>query len=207
MTKEEYIEYLERRKEDFKRMYPCTLSVKEKIDIVENILDAIKRVKTGIGKIYICHELQSMSTKYNLSSTNIGIDDNTSFIILTKKEDFWCSLDEEEDNDIPLSEEDTLKKVLEEIPSAGYFEETFYSLPFPGSSSDILKNDFYELYEDSSSLLTIALMLPELMDYMPLTLSEDVSYFDTTEERIQALENILQDLKHKSNRAVKLHHW
>lgn len=197
MTKEEYIEYLERRKEDFKRMYPCTLSVKEKIDIVENILDAIKRVKTGIGKIYICHELQSMSTKYNLSSTNIGIDDNTSFIILTKKEDFWCSLDEE----------DTLKKVLEEIPSAGYFEETFYSLPFPGSSSDILKNDFYELYEDSSSLLTIALMLPELMDYMPLTLSEDVSYFDTTEERIQALENILQDLKHKSNRAVKLHHW
>lgn len=198
MTKEEYIEYLERRKEDFKRMYPCTLSVKEKIDIVENILDAIKRVKTGIGKIYICHELQSMSTKYNLSSTNIGIDDNTSFIILTKKEDFWCSLDEEED---------TLKKVLEEIPSAGYFEETFYSLPFPGSSSDILKNDFYELYEDSSSLLTIALMLPELMDYMPLTLSEDVSYFDTTEERIQALENILQDLKHKSNRAVKLHHW
>lgn len=193
MTKEEYIEYLERRKEDFKRMYPCTLSVKEKIDIVENILDAIKRVKTGIGKIYICHELQSMSTKYNLSSTNIGIDDNTSFVILSKKEDFWYLLDEG-DNDIPLSEEDALKKVLEEIPSAGYFEETFYSLPF-GSSSDILKNDFYELYEDSSSLLTIALMLPELMDYMPLTLSEDVSYFDSTEERIQALKNILQDLK------------
>jgi hypothetical protein len=38
-------------------------------------------------------------------------------------------------------------------------------------------------------------MLPELIDYMPLTLYEDVSYFDSTEERIQALENILQDLK------------
>ena len=38
-------------------------------------------------------------------------------------------------------------------------------------------------------------MLPELMDYMPLTLCEDVSYFDSTEERIQALKNILQDLK------------
>lgn len=192
MTKEEYIEYLERRKEDFKRMYPCTLSVEEKIDIVESILDAIKRVKTGIGKIYICHELQDMSTKYNLSSTNIGIDDNFSFMILAKKEDFWCSLDE---NDIPLSEEDTLEKVLEEIPSAEYLEKTFYSLPPFGSSSDILENNFYELYEDSSSLSIIALMLPELMDYMPLTLCEDVSYFDTTEERIQALENILQDLK------------
>lgn len=194
MTKEEYVEYLERRKEDFKRMYPCILSIKEKIDIVENILDAIKRVKTGIGKIYICHELQSMSTKYNLSSTNIGVDDNFSFIILTKKEDFWYLLDEG-DNDIPLSEEDALEEVLEEIPSAGYLEEILYSLPSFGSSSDILEDDFYELYEDSSSLSIIALMLPELMDYMPLTLSEDVSYFDTTEERIQALENILQDLK------------
>ena len=194
MTKEEYIEYLERRKEDFKRMYPCILSIKEKIDIVESILDTAKTIKRGIGRVYICHELQDMSTKYNLSSTNIGIDDSVSFVILCKKEDFWYLLDEG-DNDIPLSEEDALKKVLEEIPSAGYFEETFYSLPFSGSSSDILKNDFYELYEDSSSLLTIALMLPELMDYMPLTLSEDVSYFDTTEERIQALENILQDLK------------
>lgn len=194
MTKEEYVEYLERRKEDFKRMYPCILSIKEKIDIVENILDAIKRVKTGIGKIYICHELQSMSTKYNLSSTNIGVDDNFSFIILTKKEDFWYLLDEG-DNDIPLSEEDALEEVLEEIPSAGYLEEILYSLPFFGSSSDILEDDFYELYEDSSSLSIIALMLPELMDYMPLTLCEDVSYFDSTEERIQALENILQDLK------------
>lgn len=129
MTKEEYVEYLERRKEDFKRMYPCILSIKEKIDIVENILDAIKRVKTGIGKIYICHELQSMSTKYNLSSTNIGVDDNFSFIILTKKEDFWYLLDEG-DNDIPLSEEDALEEVLEEIPSAGYLEEILYSLPF-----------------------------------------------------------------------------
>lgn len=194
MTKEEYIEYLERRKEDFKRMYPCILSIKEKIDIVENILDAIKRVKTGIGKIYICHELQSMSTKYNLSSTNIGVDDNFSFIILTKKEDFWYLLDEG-DNDIPLSEEDALEEVLEEIPSAGYLEEILYSLPSFGSSSDILEDDFYELYEDSSSLSIIALMLPELMDYMPLTLCEDVSYFDSTEERIQALKNILQDLK------------
>lgn len=194
MTKEEYVEYLERRKEDFKRMYPCILPIKEKIDIVENILDAIKRVKTGIGKIYICHELQSMSTKYNLSSTNIGVDDNFSFIILTKKEDFWYLLDEG-DNDIPLSEEDALEEVLEEIPSAGYLEEILYSLPFFGSSSDILEDDFYELYEDSSSLSIIALMLPELMDYMPLTLCEDVSYFDSTEERIQALENILQDLK------------
>jgi hypothetical protein len=194
MTKEEYVEYLERRKEDFKRMYPCILSIKEKIDIVENILDAIKRVKTGIGKIYICHELQSMSTKYNLSSTNIGVDDNFSFIILTKKEDFWYLLDEG-DNDIPLSEEDALEEVLEEIPSAGYLEEILYSLPSFGSSSDILEDDFYELYEDSSSLSIIALMLPELMDYMPLTLCEDVSYFDSTEERIQALENILQDLK------------
>jgi len=194
MTKEEYVEYLERRKEDFKRMYPCILSIKEKIDIVENILDAIKRVKTGIGKIYICHELQSMSTKYNLSSTNIGVDDNFSFIILTKKEDFWYLLDEG-DNDIPLSEEDALEEVLEEIPSAGYLEEILYSLPSFGSSSDILEDDFYELYEDSSSLSIIALMLSELMDYMPLTLCEDVSYFDSTEERIQALENILQDLK------------
>lgn len=194
MTKEEYVEYLERRKEDFKRMYPCILSIKEKIDIVENILDAIKRVKTGIGKIYICHELQSMSTKYNLSSTNIGVDDNFSFIILTKKEDFWYLLDEG-DNDIPLSEEDALEEVLEEIPSAGYLEEILYSLPSFGSSSDILEDDFYELYEDSSSLSIIALMLPELMDYMPLTLCEDVSYFDSTEERIQALKNILQDLK------------
>lgn len=194
MTKEEYVEYLERRKEDFKRMYPCILSIKEKIDIVENILDAIKRVKTGIGKIYICHELQSMSTKYNLSSTNIGVDDNFSFIILTKKEDFWYLLDEG-DNDIPLSEEDALEEVLEEIPSAGYLEEILYSLPSFGSSSDILEDDFYELYEDSSSLSIIALMLPELIDYMPLTLYEDVSYFDSTEERIQALENILQDLK------------
>lgn len=194
MTKEEYVEYLERRKEDFKRMYPCILSIKEKIDIVENILDAIKRVKTGIGKIYICHELQSMSTKYNLSSTNIGVDDNFSFIILTKKEDFWYLLDEG-DNDISLSEEDALEEVLEEIPSAGYLEEILYSLPSFGSSSDILEDDFYELYEDSSSLSIIALMLPELMDYMPLTLCEDVSYFDSTEERIQALENILQDLK------------
>lgn len=42
MTKEEYIEYLERRKEDFKRMYPCILSIKEKIDIVESILDTAK---------------------------------------------------------------------------------------------------------------------------------------------------------------------
>lgn len=194
MTKEEYVEYLERRKEDFKRMYPCILSIKEKIDIVENILDAIKRVKTGIGRIYICHELQSMSTKYNLSSTNIGVDDNFSFIILTKKGDFWYLLDEG-DNDIPLSEEDALEEVLEEIPSAGYLEEILYSLPSFGSSSDILEDDFYELYEDSSSLSIIALMLPELMDYMPLTLCEDVSYFDSTEERIQALENILQDLK------------
>lgn len=173
MTKEEYIEYLERRKEDFKRMYPCILSIKEKIDIVESILDAIKRVKTGIGKIYICHELQSMSTKYNLSSTNIGIGDNISFTILSKKEDFWYLLDEG-DNDIPLSEEYTLKKVLEDIPSAEYLEDTSYFLPPFGSSSDILKNDFYELYEDSSSLSIIALMLPELMDYMPLTLCEDV---------------------------------
>lgn len=194
MTKEEYIEYLERRKEDFKRMYPCTLSVKEKIDIVENILDTAKVIKRGIGKVYICHELENMSIEYNLSSTNIGIDDNFSFMILAKKEDFWCSLDEG-DNDIPLSEEDTLEKVLEEIPSAEYLEKTFYSLPPFGSSSDILENNFYELYEDSSSLSIIALMLPELMDYMPLTLCEDVSYFDTTEERIQALENILQDLK------------
>lgn len=193
MTKEEYIEYLERRKEDFKRMYPCTLSVKEKIDIVENILDAIKRVKTGIGKIYICHELQSMSTKYNLSSTNIGIDDNISFTILSRKEDFWYLLDEG-DNDIPLSEENVLEKVLEKIPNVKYLENTFLSYYFD-ESSDILGNDFYELYEDSSSLSIIALMLPELMDYMPLTLCEDVSYFDTTEERIQALENILQDLK------------
>lgn len=194
MTKEEYIEYLERRKEDFKRMYPCILSIKEKIDIVESILDTAKTIKRGIGRVYICHKLQDMSTEYNLSSVNIGLDDNVLFTILAKKEDFWYLLDEG-DNDIPLSEEDALKKVLEEIPSAGYFEETFYSLPFSGSSSDILKNDFYELYEDSSSLSIIALMLPELMDYMPLTLSEDVSYFDTTEERIQALENILQDLK------------
>ena len=194
MTKEEYVEYLERRKEDFKRMYPCILSIKEKIDIVENILDALKRIKIGIGKIYICRELQSMSTKYNLSSTNIGVDDNFSFIILTKKEDFWYLLDEG-DNDIPLSEEDALEEVSEEIPSAGYLEEILYSLPSFGSSSDILEDDFYELYEDSSSLSIIALMLPELMDYMPLTLCEDVSYFDSTEERIQALENILQDLK------------
>lgn len=135
-----------------------------------------------------------MSTKYNLSSTNIGVDDNFSFIILTKKEDFWYLLDEG-DNDIPLSEEDALEEVLEEIPSAGYLEEILYSLPSFGSSSDILEDDFYELYEDSSSLSIIALMLPELMDYMPLTLCEDVSYFDSTEERIQALENILQDLK------------
>lgn len=196
MTKEEYLEYLEyleRRKEDFKRMYPCILSVKEKIDIVENILDAIKRVKTGIGKIYTCHELQNMSTKYNLSSTNIGIDDNISFTILSRKEDFWYLLDEG-DNDIPLSEENVLEKVLEKIPNVKYLENTFLSYYFD-ESSDILGNDFYELYEDSSSLSIIALMLPELMDYMPLTLCEDVSYFDTTEERIQALENILQDLK------------
>lgn len=196
MTKEEYIEYLERRKEDFKRMYPCILSIKEKIDIVENILDAIKRVKTGtgIGKIYICHELQSMSTKYNLSSTNIGVDDNFSFIILTKKEDFWYLLDEG-DNDTPLSEEDVLERILEKIPSAEYLEDASYYQPSFHSSYDILEDDFYELYEDSSSLSIIALMLPELMDYMPLTLCEDVSYFDSTEERIQALENILQDLK------------
>ena len=139
MTKEEYIEYLERRKEDFKRMYPCTLSVKEKIDIVENILDAIKRVKTGIGKIYICHELQSMSTKYNLSSTNIGIDDNISFTILSRKEDFWYLLDEG-DNNIPLSEENVLEKVLEKIPNVKYLENTFLSYYFDESSDIMVKN-------------------------------------------------------------------
>jgi hypothetical protein len=194
MTKEEYIEYLERRKEDFKRMYPCILSIKEKIDIIENILDAIKITKRGIGRVYICHELQNMSTKYNLSSVNIGLDDNVLFTILAKKEDFWYLLDEG-DNDTPLSEEDVLKRILEKIPSAEYLEDASYYQPSFHSSYDILEDDFYELYEDSSSLSIIALMLPELIDYMPLTLYEDVSYFDSTEERIQALENILQDLK------------
>ena len=192
MTKEEYTRYLERRKEDFKRMYPCTLSVEEKIDIIENILDAIKITKRGIGRVYICHELQDMSTKYNLSSINIGLDDNILFTILTKKEDFWYLLDEG-DNDAPLSEKNVLKRILEKIPSAEYLEDAYQ--PSFQSSCDILEDDFYELYEDSSSLSIIALMLPELMDYMPLTLCEDVSYFDSTEERIQALENILQDLK------------
>ena len=194
MTKEEYIEYLERRKEDFKRMYPCILSIKEKIDIIENILDAIKITKRGIGRVYICHELQDMSTEYNLSSVNIGLDDNVLFTILAKKEDFWYLLDEG-DNDTPLSEEDVLKRILEKIPSAEYLEDASYYQPSFQSSYDMLEDDFYELYEDSSSLSIIALMLPELMDYMPLTLCEDVSYFDSTEERIQALENILQDLK------------
>ena len=194
MTKEEYIEYLERRKEDFKRMYPCILSIKEKIDIIENILDAIKITKRGIGRVYICHELQDMSTEYNLSSVNIGLDDNVLFTILAKKEDFWYLLDEG-DNDTPLSEEDVLERILEKIPSAEYLEDASYYQPSFHSSYDILEDDFYELYEDSSSLSIIALMLPELIDYMPLTLYEDVSYFDSTEERIQALENILQDLK------------
>lgn len=194
MTKEEYIEYLERRKEDFKRMYPCILSIKEKIDIVESILDTAKTIKRGIGRVYICHELQNMSTEYNLSSVNIGLDDNVLFTILAKKEDFWYLLDEG-DNDTPLSEEDVLKRILEKIPSAEYLEDASYYQPSFQSSYDMLEDDFYELYEDSSSLSIIALMLPELMDYMPLTLCEDVSYFDTTEERIQALENILQDLK------------
>jgi hypothetical protein len=132
MTKEEYIEYLERRKEDFKRMYPCILSIKEKIDIIENILDAIKITKRGIGRVYICHELQNMSTKYNLSSVNIGLDDNVLFTILAKKEDFWYLLDEG-DNDTPLSEEDVLKRILEKnsfcrILRRCFLLSTFFSL-------------------------------------------------------------------------------